>query len=72
MIHLAKQANGRVLLAQPVSEGDSPIKDGVPIPVAEQTCYRLARLPVLRLFRCILRFTDVIDGPQRPIDLPSP
>jgi hypothetical protein len=49
MIHLAEQADGRVLLAQPVGEGNCPIKDSVPITVTEKAGYRLARLPILFL-----------------------
>ena len=72
VIHLAEQANGRILLAQPISEGHRPIKDGIPIPVAVQANDRFARLPVLILLDLILRFTNVIDGAEHPIDLPPP
>jgi hypothetical protein len=72
VIHLAEQAHGRVLLAQPVGEGNRPIKDGVPIAVAEQARDGFARLPALLLLGLILRFTDMIDGLQRPIDLSPP
>lgn len=35
VIHVMEQSNSGILFAQPVSEGDGTIKDGVPIAVAE-------------------------------------
>jgi hypothetical protein len=72
VICLAEQADGRVLLAQPVGEGDGSIEDDILIAVAEETRYGFARLSALILLGLILQFTDVIDGAERPIDLPSP
>jgi len=67
VIHFAKQANGRILLMQPIRESDGPIEDRVPIAVAEQTRHRLARLPTLLTLGLILRFTEVLDRQQSPI-----
>jgi len=56
----------------PVSEGDRSIENRVPIAVAEKVRDGFARLPVLFLLGLILRFTDMVDGLQCSLDLPSP